>query len=160
MYKLISNLLDKMGNWFGIIFKILLPAVIMYRPIRLTSFTIYVYGALLTGNTVAFNDIGKISVYAFYILLLCLLIFLPKAASVFEFIMVPYYIVNLIVLSTVEYFSISVVGIEDALKPYIRMAPVIILFIICKLVFFFFIRANRDKLEADRMKKFNNKYAD
>lgn len=160
MYRLISTLLDKMGSWFGVVFKILLPAIIMYRPIRLTAFTIYIYGALLSGNTNAFNDFGKIAIYVLYLVLGLMLIFAPEAASVFEFVMVPYYLINLIILSTVEYFEVNVAGLEQALEPYVRMAPVVIGFIICKIVFYFFINANRDRLEADRAEKFSKKYID
>ncbi|MBQ2824872.1 MAG: hypothetical protein IJF19_01235 [Clostridia bacterium] len=160
MYKFITNLLDKMGNWFGIVFKIILPAIIMYRPIRLTAFTFYVYGALISGNVTAFNDLGKISIYVLYIVLLCMLFLAPKSASVFEFVMVPYYLINLIILSTAEYFELNVAGLEEALVPYVRMAPVVILFIAFKVFFYFFIKVNRNKLEEDRLKKFDDKYVD
>ena len=160
MYKLISSLLDKMGNWFGIVFKILIPAIVMYRPIRFTAFTIYVYGGLLTGNVRFFNDIGKFSIYLFYLILLLLLYFSPEAASVFEFVMIPSYILNLILLSTIEYFQINIVGIESALQPYIRMAPVVVLFLAFKILFYFFVKSNRDKLEEGRYNKFNDNYID
>ncbi len=160
MYKFITSLLDKMGSWFGIVFKIILPLVIMYRPIRLTAFTVYVYGALISGNVTAFNDLGQIAIYALYIVLLCMLFLAPKAASVFEFVMVPYYLINLIILTTAEYFELNVAGLEEALVPYVRMAPVVILFIAFKIFFYFFIKVNREKLEEDRLKKFDDKYVD
>lgn len=160
MYKLISTLLDKMGNWFGIIFKILIPAIIMHRPIRLASFTIYVYGGLITGNVNLFHDLGKMSVYLFYIMLALLLLFSPKAASVFEFVVIPYYFLNLILLSTVEYFQVNIVGLEDALQPYIRMAPLVAVFLVCKILFYFFVILNRDKMEEERLSKLDDKYID
>ena len=91
MFKLFSTLLERMGNWFGIIFKILLPAVIMYRPIKMVGFSLLVFGSILGGDVSSLNNFGIILFVIIYIVFGIMLILFPKAASALEFILILYY---------------------------------------------------------------------
>lgn len=154
MFKLFSAMLEKMGNWFGIIFKILIPIVIMYRPLKLTAFTIFVGGTYFGGDYSTFDGLGQIAFYAMYVIFILLCFLFPKAASAFEFVIIPYYFITLIVFNVSDYLNLVYDGLSNALTSYERMAPVVALFLVAKIVFFVFLRTNGDKIEAAREAKF------
>ena len=77
MFRLIAVALEKLGNWFGIIFKIVVPIIAMYRPIKTLSFSIVVFGAYLGGNSDALNTFAIVMFGLLYVILVVLLIFTP-----------------------------------------------------------------------------------
>ena len=79
----------KMGNGFGIIFKIIIPFLVTFIPIDQVS------GWL-------FGPMAKIMDFVLWAALLVLLIFVPKAASVMEFI-----VIGLALVLTIGYESID-----------------------------------------------------
>lgn len=157
MFKAFSTLLEKMGNWFGIIFKIILPIIIMYRPIRLAAYTVYVYGTTLGGDYYTFNGLGEVIYYILYAIFILLVFLFPKAASGFEFVVIPYYFVSLILFKSIEVFELALNGLDSILTTYIRVAPFVALFFVGKILFYIFIRTNRGKIEEARRKKFKNR---
>ncbi|MBQ8795707.1 MAG: hypothetical protein IJZ54_04725 [Clostridia bacterium] len=157
MFKLFSAMLEKMGNWFGIIFKIIIPVFIMFRPLKLTAFTIFMGGTMLGGDYTTFDGLGQIAFYVMYIIFILLCFLFPKVASAFEFVIIPYYFVSLIVLNVSDYLNLVYSGLGNALTSYERMAPVVALFLIAKIVFFIFLKTNGEKIEAAREAKFGDK---
>ena len=154
MFKLFSTLLERMGNWFGIIFKILLPAVIMYRPIKMVGFSLLVFGAILGGDVSSLNNFGIILFVIFYVVFGIMLILFPKAASALEFILILYYFGCIIAFGFSDFFTQRIVGIADVAFTYAKMAPFIFIFLLGKVLFFIFLKVNRDKIEQNRRKKF------
>lgn len=155
MFRFFSALLDKMGNWFGIIFKMILPAILMYRPIKMFAFSVLVFGVTLGGNSYSFNDLGVVLFYIVYAILVLMLLLFPQVASAMEFALMGYYFLSLTVFSTVGYFADRLVGIETVIHANARAVPLVAAFLAGKILFYIFIRVNRDKIEVGRKDKFS-----
>ena len=129
-----------MGIWFGIIFKITIPALLFYYPFKMIAL-----GSTLLATIIGIN-IGIIGQYSqliagfLYIIFVVILIFMPKVASVIEFIVTPIYLVSLYyfyqLLFNVQFYSLN---ITDS-APFINMNKAnvmfLIVFIIFKILFF------------------------
>ena len=110
MFKFFSMVLEKMGSWFGIVFKIIIPIFVMYRPIKLTAFTIFIYGTTLGGDFYTFDGLGEVIYYSLYGIFILLVFLFPKVASGFEFVVIPYYFINILLCKTVEYFNLVAIS--------------------------------------------------
>ncbi len=151
MFKLIAGIVERMGNWFGIIFKIVLPFIVMYRPIKTLSFSIVVFGAYYGGNADFLNTIALALFGLLYVILVALLICAPKVASAVEFLLIAYYFAFLGFVYFAGFYSSFFEGMNHYLLIYIRELPLVLIFLTGKIIFFFFIRSNRASLE--QMKK-------
>ena len=69
MFNLISVALEKLGNWFGIIFKIILPIVAMYRPIKTFALSVVMLGTYYDGNAASMNNLGLVLFGILYVVL-------------------------------------------------------------------------------------------
>lgn len=154
MFKLFSSILEKMGNWFGIIFKILLPAVIMYRPIKMVGFSLLVFGAMFGGDITSLNNFGLILFALVYVVFVVMLFLFPKAASALEFILIFYYFGCLVAFGFSDFFTQRIMGIEGIAFTYAKMAPFVFVFLVGKILFFIFLKVNRNKIELTRNEKF------
>ena len=155
MFNFVSRALDKMGNWFGIIFKLILPAVVMYRPAKFFALSFLVYGTTLGGDFRSLNGFCEILFYAVCGVLLLMLLLFPKAASATEFGLMGLYFINLTVFSVTDYFTNLVSGLEGALSIYFKWLPVIILFFAGKIFFYIYLSKNRVEIARKQMQIFN-----
>ena len=154
MYRSISILLDKMGNWFGIIFKILLPLVLMYRPLKTLALSIVVFGTYYGGSPASLNSFAIGMFWLMYVVFLVLLIFSPKVASACEFFLIAYYMAFILFIYHAGVTSNAFESLTSYLITYIIELPFILLFLTGKIIFFFFIRHNRMNIE--KMKSRDN----
>ena len=144
MFKMYSAVLDKMGNWFGIIFKILLPLIVMYRPIKSFSFSIVTVGLYYGGNITSVNAFGIILFCLLYAVLAALLIWFPRAASVMEFLLIAYYVSFLGLLYLGGFYSSYISKLAIYIQIYSFELPCVLVFLLGKIMFYlFFIRVDR-----------------
>ncbi|MBR3988558.1 MAG: hypothetical protein IKK10_04565 [Clostridia bacterium] len=155
MFKFFSALLDKMGSWFGIIFKIILPGIVMYRPVKMFAFAVMVFGTTLGGDITSFDKLGIVIFYMLYAILVLMLFLFPKVASAMEFCLMAFYFVCLIVFNFIDFFSNNFVGLSDIVRSYSYALPLVLIFLIGKILFYIFITANREKIEEGRKVKFS-----
>lgn len=147
MFRLIAIALEKLGNWFGIIFKIVVPIIAMYRPIKTLSFSVVVFGAYLGGNSDALNTFAIVMFGLLYVILVVLLICTPKVASAVEFLTIGYYFAFLGFVYVAGFYSSFFSDITHYLPTYIKELPIVLVFLAGKIIFFFFIRSNRAVIE-------------
>ena len=134
--------LDKMGNWFGIIFKIILPLFAMYRPIKTFTLSFAVFGALLGGDSQMLSDIGVIAFFVLYGIFAVLLIFLPKVASATEFFLIFFYLGFWALVYFAAPHSIHFEGMTKIFLTYLKALPLVMIFLAGKIFFFYFVRKN------------------
>ena len=142
MYKIISGVLERIGNWFGIIFKMIIPALVMYRPIKTFIFSFVLIGSMNGGNSYLSTDLGVVGFGIIYGVFALMLIFLPKAASAVEFFLIAWYFVFLIVVSNSGPNPLFPEGMGEILQIYSDGLAWVIVFLLGKILFYFFIRAN------------------
>lgn len=147
MFRLLSAILDKMGFWFGIIFKLLVPLVVMFRPIKAFSFSIVLIGTHYGNYAPSLNKFAIVVFFLVYIVLLAMLIWFPKVASAIEFVIIGYYIVFLATLYFGGNFSSYIAKISPFFWTYVFELPFVLLFLAGKIIFFFFILSNRKNIE-------------
>lgn len=146
MYKFISSFLEKLGNWFGIIFKIALPLLFMYRPIKTFVFSFVVIGFASGADSYVSSDFGVIAFSIVYAVLALLLFFFPRAASVFEFFLIAWYFAFLIATYAGALDKVFP-DAEHILKTYSKEIIPVLLFLAAKIFFFFFIMAHDEEYE-------------
>ena len=155
MFKLFSILLEKMGNWFGIVFKIVLPAVFMYRPIKMVSLSLVVFGSAFGADINILNKFSLIAFVVIYVAFLIMLLLFPKTASATEFVLIFYYFGCLYAFIFVDFFNERVIsGINEVALNYARMAPFVLLFLIGKILFFIFLKVNQKTFVLHQREKF------
>ena len=151
MINFLDNLLNKMGIWFGIIFKITIPAILFYYPFKMIMLAGVLLASILGIDMGAFGQNSQMIASFLFVIFVAILIFSPRVASAIEFILTPIYLVSLYyiyaVLFNVQFFRLN---ITDS-APFINMnkATVVALaiFIIFKILFFFFVVINRNNIE-------------
>lgn len=151
MINFLDNLLNKMGIWFGIIFKITIPAILFYYPFKMIMLAGVLLASILGIDMGAFGQNSQMIASFLFVIFVAILIFSPRVASAIEFILTPIYLVSLyyiyLLLFNVQFFSLN---ITDS-APFINMnkATVVALavFIIFKILFFFFVVINRNNIE-------------
>ena len=151
MINFLDNLLNKMGIWFGIIFKITIPAILFYYPFKMIMLAGVLLASILGIDMGAFGQNSQMIASFLFVIFVAILIFSPRVASAIEFILTPIYLVSLYyiysLLFNVQFFSLN---ITDS-APFINMnkATVVALavFIIFKILFFFFVVINRNNIE-------------
>lgn len=153
MFKLISVALEKMGNWFGIIFKMIIPFAVMYRPIKTFTFFIVLAGTFCGGDSHALSDMGVIVFGILYGVFALLLIFLPKVASVTEFVLIGFYFAFLAISYIAGFYSDFFAAMSQLLHTYAKALPLVIVFLMGKILFFFFIRTNNESYEKMKDQK-------
>ena len=94
-----------MGIWYGILFKLIVPLLVMYRPIKTLAFSIIVIGIYYGGEPKSLNAFCWVLFCLAYVVLLAFLIWFPKAASAVEFFLIAYYIGVLGLLYVGGHFS-------------------------------------------------------
>lgn len=153
MYKAITSLFEKMGNWFGVVFKLILPFFVMYRPIKTFVFSIVLLVTAGGGNLFSSSDMGVfifVIVYAVFVLLLFLL---PKVASATEFVIITWYFVFLIVVAVSDFGGVSAESVKHILNTYSQELPWVIIFLAGKIFVFFFVKSNsKEYLKAQERK--------
>lgn len=152
MYKVISVALEKMGNWFGVIFKILIPLLVMYRPIKAFIFTFVLLGTINGGDSYLSSDLGVIVFGILYAIFTLLLIFLPKVASVTEFVLIGWYFVFLIITYSGAYSALFP-DVTHIMNTYSKELPLVIAFLAGKIFFFVFIKVNGKEYEKKKNRK-------
>ena len=145
LFNIVNAMLNKMGNWFGIIFKIILPAIIMYRPIKMLSLSILVFGTVFGGEAASLNTFALMVFIFLYVIFAIMLFLFPKAASVVEFFLIFYYFASLGVFWFVDFFREGFDVMPEVVLTYARAIPWVLIFLAGKIFFFFFIRVNRYK---------------
>lgn len=153
MFKFISFLLDKMGNWFGIVFKMALPLVVMFRPLKTFVFTFVLIGTFAGGNSYLSTDLGVVAFGILYAVFAIIVIFLPKVASVVEFILIGNYFAFLIFLNTAIPQNEMLAELAQVLPAYSRALPMVIVFLAGKIMFFFLLRANDEEYKKRKNRK-------
>ena len=151
MINFLDNLLNKMGIWFGIIFKITIPAILFYYPFKMIMLGGVLLASILGIDMGAFGQNSQMIASFLFVIFVAILIFSPRVASAIEFILTPIYLVSLyyiyLLLFNVQFFRLN---ITDS-APFINMnkATVVALavFIIFKILFFFFVVINRNNIE-------------
>ena len=143
MSKFIFATLDKLGNWFGIIFKIILPLFVMYRPIKTFTLSFATFGALLGGDSHKLSDIGVIAFFVLYGVVVLLLIFLPKVASATEFFLILFYFGFWALVYFAAPYNIHFAGMSELIRTYLTALPLVVVFLAGKIFFYFFVRKNR-----------------
>lgn len=142
MSKFIFAALDKLGNWFGIIFKIILPLFAMYRPIKTFTLSFVVFGSLLGGDSQKLNDAGVIAFFVLYGVFALTLIFLPKVASATEFFLIFFYVGFWALVYFSAPYNTPFSGLSELLRTYLTASPLVGVFLAGKIFFFFFVRKN------------------
>lgn len=153
MYKSITSLFEKMGNWFGIVFKLILPFFVMYRPIKTFVFSLVLLVTGIGGNSFSSNDMGVfvfIIVYAVFVLLLFLL---PKVASATEFVLIGWYFVFLIFLAVSGLSILPGEMLNHFLNTYSQELPWVIIFLAGKIFIFFFVKSHSKEYEKAQERK-------
>ncbi len=153
MFRLISVVLDKMGNWFGIIFKMVLPFAVMYRPIKTFTFFLVLVGTFFGGDSHVLSDMGVIAFFVLYGMFALILVFLPKTASVTEFVLIGFYFAFLASAYVAGFYIDFFAAMTQVLHTYARAIPLVIVFLAGKILFFFFIRANNENYEKMKAQK-------
>lgn len=135
-----------MGDWFGIIFKILIPLVALYRPIKSFSFSIVLIGLYYGTDAPSLNTFAIVTFVLVYLILLAMTIWFPKAASVIEFFLIAFYLGFLGLLFVGGFFSSYIAALSPYLWTYIFELPLVLLFLTGKIIFYFFIRSKRKEI--------------
>ncbi len=155
MFKLISGILDKMGNWFGVVFKIIIPIVVMYYPIRFSVLSIYIYGVAYGGSHTTFDGLCEVMFWLLYLIFVAMVFLIPKVASGMEFIIASYYIITLIICAKSAYLGMMVKNLDVTVDFYAKLLPLVLVFLAGKIMFYFFIKNNRARIEVQRRRKFD-----
>lgn len=153
MFRLISTLLDKMGKWFGIIFKTILPIGVMYFATRLAVFSIFIFGTAAGGDYGKLDGLCEVVFWLLYGVFIIMVLAFPKIASVMEFVIIPYYFVILILCYNVDYFTLMINALEATLSTYAMVFPLVAVFLAGKIMFYFFLRKYRGRIEDDIQRK-------
>lgn len=149
MFKSLSSLLDKMGIWFGVIFKFIIPVLVMYRPIKTFALTVTIFLMTVGGSPQSMNNLGIVAFYLIYAVLIVMLILLPKVASAMEFVLIFCYFAFLGMFYFVDYFSMHIADLNNIILTYVRVLPLVLTFLAGKIFFFIFIRKNKQKIESE-----------
>ena len=156
MLKFLDTLLNKMGVWFGIVFKITIPAILYYYPLQILALA----GVLLA--TILEIDIGVIGQYSqiiaisLYVIFVIILIFLPKVASVLEFLITPAYLFALhyvyLLLFKVQFYRPNITDIAPYINRNKANVLLLIVFMFFKIVFFFFVVIDKKNIKKTKRK--------
>ena len=114
----------------------------MYRPIKTFIFSFVLICSLNGGNSYLSTDLGVVGFGVIYGVFALMLIFLPKAASAVEFFLIAWYFVFLIVVSNSGPNPLFPEGMGDILQIYSDGLAWVIVFLLGKILFYFFIIAN------------------
>lgn len=153
MYKIISSLFEKMGNWFGIIFKLVLPFLVMYRPIKTFIFSFVLIEASYSGSAYFTSEFGLFLFIFVYVVFTLLLFLLPKVASATEFVFITWYFVFLIVIAGSNFSGESAENFKHILSTYSQELPWVIIFLIGKILVFIFIKSHSKEYEKEQENK-------
>lgn len=151
--KVITTIFEKMGNWFGIVFKILVPFFVMYRPIKSFVFTIVLLMTTYGGSMFSSTNMGLfvfIIVYSVFVLLLFLV---PKVASATEFALIIWYVIFLIILDTSGFSSLSAENALHIQQTYSQELPWVMVFLAGKIFVFFFVKLNSKEYVKQQERK-------
>lgn len=151
-------MLGKMGKWFGIIFKIIIPLLVMYRPIKSFAFSIVVFGTCFGSEAQQINAFGFAAFCVVYVVFFVLLLFFTKAASATEFVLIGYYFACLVFAYIAGYYDHFFASMTDILYEYTKAVPLVILFLAGKIFFFFFVRRNYMKITQVQIENSNRYY--
>ena len=149
MFKFLSALLDRMGIWFGVIFKFILPVFAMYRPIKAFALSVTIFSMEVGGSAQSMNSLGIICFYLVYAVLVIMLILLPKVASAMEFVLIFSYFAFLGILYFVDYFSSQIADADGIIHTYSKALPLVLIFLAGKIFFYFFIKKNKSQIETE-----------
>lgn len=160
MFRLFSAILDKMGSWFGVIFKIIIPVLVMFLPTKLAVYSIYIFGVTLGGEYYSLSGFCEVAFYLVYAFFILMAILFPRVATVMEFIIIPYYLLTLILSSTLNPIVLMLTSLEEQLTSYWYVLPFVLVFVAFKIAFHFFISSNRDAFQKEKEEKYekNNDY--
>lgn len=151
MVKFLDNLLKKMGVWFGIIFKIIIPAILFFYPFKMLMTGGLLLANILGIDTKTFAPQSQTVVIFLYVVFLVMLIFAPKVASAIEFIITPLYFISLyymyLLLFNVQFFSLNITDSAPFININKANVILLVIFIIFKILFFFFILINKKNIE-------------
>lgn len=153
MYKAISSLFEKMGNWFGVVFKIIIPFFVMYRPIKTFVFSFVLMATAVGGNPFSSNDMGVIVFIIVYTVFVLLLFLLPKVASATEFVFIVWYFVFLIVIAVSDFNVEYAESFKHILNTYSIELPWVIIFLAGKIFMFFFVKSHSKEYEKKQERK-------
>ena len=156
MSRIILNLLEKMGKWFGIIFKIIIPLLVMYRPIKNFAFSFVVFGTYYGTEAQQINKFGMIVFCILYAVFLILLLLFPKAASATVFVLIAYYFAFFVFAYIAGFYSGFFAGVSNILNEYAKAFPIVVLFLVGKVFFFFFVRRNYMSIAHTKLEKGNS----
>ncbi|MDO4748170.1 MAG: hypothetical protein Q4A12_03230 [Eubacteriales bacterium] len=155
MINAIDLFLKKLGPMYGIVFKLLIPAVLFYFPFKMLVLT-SVIGFSMFGITVSYGHYVDIIVLVIYIVFVAMLIFLPKVASAIEFVVTPLYFVALkyeyLILFNVDFYSFDFSSQVYQINLHRMLVILIIVFILFKLLFFVFVKLNRKNIIKEKRK--------
>ena len=160
MYKILSAVFNKMESWFGVVFKILIPALVMILPIKLTTYSIYIYGVTFGGDYYSLSGFSEVLFYILYALLILAAILFPRVASAMEFVIIPYYVLTLVISSMVSDITMMLTSFEEQLTSYWYALPFVMVFLVFKIIFYFFIRSHKELFLKEKEEKYekNNDY--
>ena len=156
MTKFILNVLEKMGKWFGIIFKIIIPLLVMYRPIKNFAFSFVVFGTYFGSDAQQINKLGFIVFCILYAVFIMLLLLFPKVASATEFVLIGYYFAFLVFAYIAGFYSGYFASVANILNEYTKAVPIVVLFLVGKVFFFFFVRKNYTSIAYMNLEKGNS----
>ncbi len=153
MTKFIFDFLEKTGNWFGIIFKIILPVAVMYRPIKMFTLSFVTFGTLCGGDFQGLNRFGVVLFYILYGVFVAMLFLTPKAASAAEFILIINYFICLGLFYYIDFFRSHFADMQQIARTYSQALPWVIIFLSGKVFFFFFMKAHPGNFGGEIKKK-------
>lgn len=142
-------MLNRMGAWFGIIFKLVIPALVIYRPIKTFALSVTMFGMEIYGPSQSVSNLGIVIFYLIYAILIIMLILFPKIASAMEFVLIFYYFAFLGALYFIDYFSTTFAQTDQIFHTYIREIPLVLVFLAGKIFFFIFIKKNKTILDEE-----------
>ena len=156
MINFLDNLLNKMGIWFGIIFKITIPAILFYYPFKMMMLGGVLLASILRIDTGIVSQNSQLIASFLFIIFVAILIFLPRLASAIEFILTPVYLVSLYyiysLLFNVQFFSLNITDSAPFININKATVVALAIFITFKILFFFFVVINRKNIEEAQIK--------
>ena len=149
MFLAIDYFLKKLGSAFGVIFKVLIPAVLYFFPFKILILGLAYLLLQLGVSTFLAKNIETVYI-VLYIIFVMMLVFLPKVASAIEFVLTPLYLVAVEYVYTVLFKThfYSLVFSRNIYDININRICVValLIFIAFKIIFFIYIRNNIDKI--------------
>jgi hypothetical protein len=104
------------------------------------------------------NNFGTVAFIAFYVIFFVLLLLCPKIASVIEFVLIAYYFAFFVFAYIAGNNNAYFASVTQILYEYIKVAPVVLLFLSGKIFFFFFVRKNYMRIAQMKFENSNMPY--